>query len=182
MYYFSKFDRETEATVEHFKSELSSIRAGRATPQLVEEIKADCYGTMTTIAHVASITVTDPRTLIIQPWDKNLLPAIGKAISSARPGINPVSDGATLRIVMPELTGERRNQLVKLAGEKLEEAKISVRKFRSQTLDDIVEKEKNKEISEDEKFRLKDELQKKVDEVSTRLEKIAQKKLDEINL
>lgn len=182
MYDFSKFNREAEAVTEHFKSELASVRAGRVMPQLVEGIKADCYGTMTPITHVASITVADQKTLVIQPWDRNLLPAIEKAISSSQLGINPVSDGIVLRIVMPELTGERRIQLAKIIGEKLEEAKISLRILRSQTTDDIAGKEKNKEFGEDEKFRLKDALQKKVDETIARLEEIAQKKKDEINL
>lgn len=182
MYDFSKFNRATDAIAEHLKNELGSIRAGRVTPQLVEGIKADCYGTPTLIPHIASITVADPKTLVIQPWDKGLVPAIEKAITSAQLGINPVSDGDKLRIILPELTGERRNQLAKLVKEKLEEAKISLRQLRGETLDDISEKEKNKVFGEDEKFRLKDELQKKMDEVTLRLEETAQKKLNEINL
>lgn len=182
MYDFSKFNRESDALTAHFKSELSSIRAGRVTPQLVEELKADCYGALTSITHIASIAVADPKTLVIQPWDKNLLPAIEKAITSSQLGIRPVSDGDKLRVVIPELTGERRNQLVKLVGEKLEEAKISLRQLRSETMEDIAGKEKNNEFGEDEKFRLKDELQKKVEETTARLEEAAQKKKNEIKL
>lgn len=181
MYDFLKFNRGAEALADHLKSELASIRAGRITPQLVEGIKADCYGSPTPIPHIASITVADPKTLVIQPWDKSLAPAIEKAITSSQLGINPVLDGDKLRIILPELTGERRIQLAKLVKEKLEEAKIALRQLRSESLDDISEKEKSKVFGEDEKFRLKDELQEKVDEVTARLEETAQKKIDEIS-
>lgn len=182
MYDFSKFNRGAEALAEHLKSEFGTIRAGRVTPQLVEGIKADCYGSPTPIPHMASIMVADPKTLVIQPWDKSLVPAIEKAISSSQLGINPVSDGDKLRVILPELTGERRSQLVKLVKEKLEETKIALRQLRSETMDDISEEEKNKVFGEDEKFRLKDELQKRVDEIAARLEGTVQKKIDEINL
>jgi len=181
MYDFSKLNNDSSKVADWLKNELGVIRAGRANPQLVEEIKIDYYGSPTPIKHIATITIQDAKTIIIQPWDKKSIPLIEKAISVSQAGVNPISDGDKVRVSLPELTGERRTQLTKLVGEKLEEAKISLRKLRASTLDDIDEKEKNKQISEDEKFRLKDELQKKVDEATKRLEDIADKKKLEIN-
>ena len=181
MYDFSKLNGEIEKTCGWLGGELGTIRAGRATPQLVENIKVDFYGTPTPIGHTASIMIQNAKTIIIQPWDKGLLPAIEKAISSSQLGIMPITEGDKVRLTLPELTGERRTQLLKLTGEKLEEAKVSIRKLRTETWEDIQEREKNKELSEDEKFRLKDELQKKIDGAITQLEGLADKKRTEVN-
>ena len=181
MYNFSNFNSEVQKTIEWLKSELAAIRAGRATPQLVEGVKVDYYGSPTPIAHAASIIVQDAKTIIIQPWDKSMIPAFEKAILNASLGMSPVVDGDKIRLTLPELTGERRVQLAKLVGEKLEESKVSIRKFRAETWEDIQEREKKKEMSEDEKFRLKEELQKKVDEAVAQLEVAAEKKREEIS-
>ena len=181
MHNFSNFDSEVQKTIEWLKNELAAIRAGRATAQLIEGIKVDYYGSRTPIAHAASIIVQDAKTIVIQPWDKSLIPALEKAISASSLGMSPVLDGDKIRLMLPELTGERRAELVRLVGEKLEEAKVSIRKFRSETGDEIQKRERDKEIGEDEKFRLKSELQKKVDEATVRLDELARKKNEEIN-
>ena len=181
MYNFANFNSEVQKTSEWLKNELGAIRAGRATPQLVEGVRVDYYGSPTPITHAASIIVQDAKTIVIQPWDKSMIPAFEKAILSAALGMSPVIDGDKIRLTLPELTGERRVQLAKLAGEKLEEAKVSIRKSRTETWDDIQEREKKKEMSEDEKFRLKEELQKKVDQAVAQLELLAEKKREEIS-
>lgn len=179
-YDFYYLKNESQKIKEWFQNEISGLRTGRASPQLIENIKADYYGTPTPIQHMAAISIQDARTIVIQPWDKSALPAIEKAINQSDIGIQPIADKDIIRLTLPELTGERREQLKKVVREKLEESKVTLRKLRHEIVSDIENKEKEKEISEDEKFRLKEELQKQIDAGSKELDELGERKTKEI--
>ena len=179
-YDFSFFTKESQKIKEWLGQEVSGLRTGRASPQLIENIKADYYGTATPIKHMAAISIQDARTIVIQPWDKGALPAIEKAINQSDVGIQPIVDKDIIRLTLPELTGERREQLKKVVREKLEESKVTLRKLRHDILSDIEKREEEKEISEDEKFRLKEDLQKQIDGLGKELDGIAERKTKEI--
>ena len=166
--------------IEYFKGEIVVLRTGRATPALVEDLQVDYYGTKTPLKALASISTPDPRQILIQPWDKGALQPIEKAIQSSQLGLNPVVDGVYIRLNLPQLTEERRKDLIKILGQKAEETKISVRKAREEVLRVVDDAEKKKEISEDEKFRKKQETQKTVDEINKKIEEIVSAKEKEI--
>ena len=165
--------------VEALKRELASLRAGRATPALLERIQAEYYGTMTPINQLGSITTPDPRTLVIQPWDKSALGSIEKAIQKSELGLNPVSDGNVIRITLPPLTEERRKELVKETKKFGEEAKVAIRNIRRDANDEIKKKEKT-EISEDESRRHQEDVQKLTDRYVAEVDKILAAKEKEI--
>ncbi|MEK7083180.1 MAG: ribosome recycling factor, partial [Patescibacteria group bacterium] len=151
-------------TIEHLKSEIASLRTGRATPALVEDLEVDYYGSKTPLKALAAISNPEPRTLVIQPWDKGAMQLIEKAIQASPLGINPIADRDVIRLSIPPLTQERRKELVKLLGRYIEDARISVRKEREDALRVIDNQFKAKEISEDARFRQRSEIQKIVDE------------------
>ncbi|MBI4691904.1 MAG: ribosome recycling factor [Candidatus Terrybacteria bacterium] len=179
-YNFSKIKNKAEEIKNHFKNEISSLRTGRATPALVENIFIDSYGTRTALKHLTSISVEDAKTLRITPWDASILKNIETAISVSNLGIQPIADKQSIRLTLPELSEERRNSLLKLLSEKLQEVKISLRRERDDVWKDIQEKERGGEISEDDKFRFKDDLQKIIDKTTEELEEIAKRKESEI--
>lgn len=181
LYDFSNIKNDSEEIKEWLKKETSSLRTGRATPALVENIMVDSYGTRTPLKHVASIAVEDARTIRITPWDTGVLKNIEQSISASNLGIQPIADKQSIRVALPELTEERRKSLIKLLGEKLEEARVSLKLKREEEWKDIQEKERAGEISEDDKFRHKEELQKIIDKVSAGLEEIAKNKEREIS-
>lgn len=166
--------------VAHLKSEISNLRTGRATPALVEDLEVDYYGSKTPLKAIASISSPEPRTLVITPWDKQVLPALEKAIQSSALGLNPIAERDLIRLSIPALTEERRRELTKLLGRHVEDARITVRKHREEALKSIDAREKQKEISEDEKFRLKNEVQKLVDETNKKIEEMGSAKEKEI--
>lgn len=159
-----------DSVLEHFKTEIAGLRTGRATPALVEDLEIDYYGSPTPLKAVASISSPEPRTLLIQPWDKSAVQAIEKAIQSSSLGLNPATDRDAIRLSIPSLTEERRKELAKLLGRHTEDARIQIRRGREDSLRAVDHKEKQKEISEDEKFRLRNEVQKVVDEVNKKIE------------
>lgn len=169
-----------EKIIERLKSEISGLRTGRATPALVENLEVDYYGSKMPLKGLASISAIDARTIEIKPWDKNAIQPIEKAIQSSSLGLNPVTDREGIRLAIPSLTEERRKELTKLLGRNLEDARIHVRKEREDTLREIDRKEKSKEISEDEKFRQKNEVQKLVDETNKKIEEFGSQKEREI--
>lgn len=179
-YDFSKIKNKIEEIKNHFKNEIVSLRTGRATPALVENIFIDSYGTKTSLKHLASISTEDAKTLRITPWDASILKNIETAINVSNLGIQPIADKQSIRLVLPELSEERRNSLLKLLSEKFQEIKISLRKERDEVWKDIQEKERKGEIPEDDKFRFKDELQKIIDKITEELEEIAKRKELEI--
>ena len=164
------FKVKLEKIIERLKQEVSSLRTGRATPALVEDLEVDYYGVKTPLKAIASISSPEPRTLEIKPWDKNAIQPIEKAIQGSSLGLNPVTDRDAIRLSIPSLTEERRKELLKLLGKHLEEARIQVRRERDEVLKEIERREKAKGISEDEKFRQKNEAQKVIDDVNKKIE------------
>ncbi len=174
------FKPKLEKIVERLRHEVAGLRIGRATPALVEDLEVDYYGTKTPLKAVASISSPEPRTIVIQPWDKAVIPAIEKAIQGSSLGLSPITDREAIRLSVPPLTEERRRELVKMLSRHLEDARIQVRKEREEALKEIDKKEKAKEISEDEKFRQKNEAQKIVDEINKKIEEMGAAKEKEI--
>ncbi|MEX0919017.1 MAG: ribosome-recycling factor [Candidatus Paceibacterota bacterium] len=172
-------DKITEAK-RWLSAEFAGIRTGRATPALLDSIMVDSYGSRMAVSHVAAIGIEDARTLRITPWDKNQIGAIETAIAEANLGVSTSPDAVGLRVIFPDLTADRRKMLIKLIGEKLEEVRVSVRKERERLWTDIQSKERRGDLTEDDKFTLKDELQKKVDQASADFEKMADHKIIEI--
>ncbi|MBI2506987.1 MAG: ribosome recycling factor [Candidatus Niyogibacteria bacterium] len=181
MYDLSKFEVAAKRSREKLSEELGGLRTGRANPVLVKDIAVDYFGSKMKLEGLASISVQDARTLLIQPWDKNSIEPIEKAVRASNLGLQPVADKNVLRIILPELTGERRAALLKLTGEKLEASRVALRQEREAVWKDIQEKERKGEMSEDEKFRLKDDLQKKIDRFNKDFEELAEKKKQEIS-
>lgn len=173
-------DRMKKIT-EWLGKEYQSIRTGQATPALLDSVKVESYGTVVPLQQVANVGVENARTLRIAPWDPSTVKSIEKAITEADLGLSVSVDDSGLRAIFPELTGERRTQLLKLAKQKLEEARVSVRAARDEAMKDIETKEKNSEIGEDEKFAKKEQIQKSVDTTNQELETIYQKKNAEIS-
>lgn len=159
--------RETEdkmkKSVQSLQKELGGLRAGRATPALLEKLAVEYYGVPSPIHQVASVNVPDPRTLVIQPWDKTMLKPIEKAIQKSDLGLTPNSDGTLIRLVLPPLTTERRNELVKVARKKAEEAKVAIRNLRRDANELIKKCEKEGDISEDQAKKGQEEAQKLTD-------------------
>ncbi|HCP24258.1 MAG TPA: ribosome recycling factor [Dehalococcoidia bacterium] len=155
----TKMDRAVEA----FKRDLQQLRTGRATPALVENVEVDYYGTMTPLKQIASISVPDARAIMIQPWDTGSLRDIEKSLQSSDMGFNPSNDGATITVPIPQLTNDRRQELVKLLKRKVEDGKVSVRNARRDGQDTLRKMEKDKSISQDETRRAQDQLQKTTD-------------------
>jgi len=167
-------------TVEVLRKEYASLRAGRATPALLEKIQVDYYGTPTPINQLANVSVPEARLLIIQPWDKSTVPSIEKAILKSDLGITPTGDGNVIRISVPQLTEERRKELVKVVKKKAEEAKVAVRNLRRDANDRIKAAEKKNVISEDDAKRGQDEIQKLTDKHILSIDKTAEVKEKEI--
>lgn len=158
----------------------SSLRTGRASPALVEDLEVEAYGLKQSVKALAAISTPNPREIVIQPWDKSLLPAMEKAIQGSSLGLNPIADKETIRLSLPMLTEERKRDLVKLLKEKLESSRIQVRRLRDEAMKEIDVKEKAKAISEDEKFRKKQEAEKTVGECNKKIEEIGASKEREI--
>jgi ribosome recycling factor len=145
---------EFEHVLEFLKSELNGLRTGRANAAIVEDLPVEAYGGTMAVKGVASILVPDAKTIMIEPWDKTLTKEIEKGIRDAGIGVNPVVDGTRVRLTLPPLTEEGRKELVKIVGKKAEEARIGIRGVREDLKEAILKMEKDKEISEDERFRL----------------------------
>ena len=177
---FAVFKQKTKSVEEWLQKEYRGIRTGRATPAILDSLRIEVYGSKMPIHQVASITVEDPRTLRISPWDKTQIKEIEKGIQTSNLGLSVAVDDVGIRVAFPELTAERRGDFVKVAKEKLEEAKVSLRREREEVWDNLQEQEKDSKISEDEKFRGKDEMQKIVDESNKNLETLFEKKEKEI--
>jgi len=176
------FKKKTEEIKEWLKKEFSSIRTGRATSAVLDSIYVDSYGSRMKISQVANITSEDARTLKVIPWDKTQLKSIENAITISNLGISVSVDEKGVRVIFPVLTSETRASLIKIAKTKLEDARISIRADRDKAWGEIQEKEKNKEIGEDEKFSFKEKLQKIIDEANKELEIIYEKKKNEIEI
>ncbi|TYP54277.1 ribosome recycling factor [Thermosediminibacter litoriperuensis] len=179
-----KIYKETEERMKkvlgNLKSELAAIRAGRASTALLDKVFIDYYGVPTPVNQVATVSVPEPRMILIQPWDVKMLGAIEKAILKSDLGLTPTSDGKVIRLVLPELTSERRKELVKMAKKKAEDAKVLVRNIRRDANDLVKKMEKNGEISEDDSKRSQEEIQKLTDNYVEEIEKAFANKEKEI--
>ena len=173
-------DRRMQKAIDALKQDLNTIRAGRASSALLERITVDYYGTPTPINQVASVTVPEARLLVIQPWDKKLLIDIEKAIQKSDLGINPNNDGQVIRLVIPPMSEDRRRDLVKSLHKKLDEHKVAVRNIRRDVQDKLRDREKKKEVSEDELKRSIDRLQKLTDKHIEEMDKVGKSKELEI--
>lgn len=169
-----------ERTIEYFRSELTSLQVGRATPGLVEEIEIDAYGQKMKLKELAAISVPEPRLLIIRPWDKEIMTNIEAGIRNSNLKLSPVPEEDLIRLKVPPLSEERRKELAKILQEKAEECHISIRRQREEAWKEIQLAEQKKEIREDDKFRAKDELQKIVDEYNGKIGEMKKKKEQEI--
>lgn len=178
---FPTFKKRIEEVERWLGEEFATIRTGQATPALLDGIKVESYGTLVPLNQVASVGVEDARTIRITPWDAGMVKEIEKAIAESDLGVGVGSDEKGVRVTFPELTSERREQLLKLAKAKHEDARVSVRAARDEEVRDLEEKEKKGEVSEDEKFTGKDKLQKEVDAVNKRLEDMLKRKEEEIS-
>ena len=177
----SNYKQEFDKTVEYLRHDISGLRTGRASTAMVEDISVEAYGTRQPLKATASINVSDAKTLVIEPWDKGLLAAVEKGIRESDLGINPVNDGRVIRLCLPELTTERRAELTKVLHQKLENARISVRKVREEAREEIKMEEEGKVIGEDEKFRLQEEIEKLVKDYNEKVKEVGEKKEAEIN-
>lgn len=169
-----------EKSFQFLKNELSKIRAGKATPALVANLLVDYYGTKTPLRQLATITCPESRLILISPFDKNSLREIEKAILQSSQGLNPQNDGKVIRVLLPPLTEERRKETTQLVSQKLEETKKVFRDIREESWKKIREMEENKEISEDDKYKAKKELDELIGEFNAKAEEIAEKKKEEI--
>ncbi|QHT60729.1 ribosome recycling factor [Paenibacillus lycopersici] len=164
-------EERMDKAIAALKRDLATLRAGRATPALLDRLQVEYYGAMTPVNQLANINTPDSRTLLVQPWDKSSLGAIEKAIMKSDLGLTPSNDGATIRLSIPMLTEERRSELVKLTKKFGEEAKVAIRNIRRDANDDIKKLEKS-EISEDESRRHQDDIQKSTDKFIAEVEKV----------
>lgn len=175
----SQFEVKMGKTYDNLVGEFGAIRAGRANPKILDRLRVDYYGTPTPIQQVGNVSVPEPRMIVIQPWDKTLLKAIEKAILTSDIGINPSNDGTCIRLVFPELTEERRKDLVKEVKKKGEAAKVATRNIRRDG-NDYLKKLGKEDISEDEIKDLEDELQKLTDKAIKNIDKLIDEKSSEI--
>lgn len=173
-------ERRMAGAVESLKGDLSGLRTGRANTSLLDPVQCEVYGAMMPLNQVATVSAPEPRMLSVQVWDKANLTAVEKGIAHANLGLNPMIDGQTLRLPMPDLTEERRKDLAKLAGQYAEKAKIAIRNVRRDAMESLKADEKKKEISEDERKRMEEEVQKSTDKYVADTDTAASKKEQEI--
>jgi ribosome recycling factor len=173
-------ENRMKVSAEHFRKDLAKLRTGRASLSLFEDIRVDYYSTLTPINQLASLGIPDPTLVTVQPWDPTLLEPIDKAIRAADLGLNPINDGKTLKVPIPPLDDERRRDMAKRIKKMLEEEKTALRNMRRESKDAIELLEKDKKITEDDKFNGLEQLQKLIDDYSKKTEDVAAAKEKEI--
>lgn len=171
---------EFEKVITHLKGELGALRGNRATPALVEHVVVEAYGMKQPLKALAAISVVDAKTLTIEPWDKSVMKDIEKGIKMANVGVNPVNEGQLIRMVLPPFTEENKKELVKIVHTRLEDARSGVRTIREKLRQQVVDSEKKKEMSEDDKFRQLEKLEKMAAEYNEQVKKIGEAKEKEI--
>jgi ribosome recycling factor len=173
-------ERKMKRAVEALQHDLASVRTGRASPALLERVNVEYYGAPTPLNGVATISVPEPRLILIQPWDKKMLPVIEKAIQKSDLGLTPSSDGNVVRLPIPALNEERRRDLVKQVHKRVEEARVAVRNCRRDAIDELRKGEREKQISEDEVKRAQDRLQKLTDGFIAQVDDVGKRKESEV--
>ncbi len=169
-----------EGSINHFEDELATIHTGRASANLVDTILVDLYGSKQSIKQIASITIPEPRQILIQPWDKGATGQIESAIRNSNLGFSPVNNGDSVRVIIPELTEERRKDIIKVTKEKAEEAKVSIRTSRTESWNIIKKLKVDGVIGEDEMYRGEHRIQEEVDKANHKIEEILAKKEKEL--
>ena len=177
---YQEYDVKMQKTIEVVVSDFAGVRAGRANAAVLDKITVEYYGTETPIQQVASISTPDARTLVIQPWDGTLLKAVEKALLASELGINPQNDGASIRLSFPQLTEERRKELVKQIHKYAEAGKVAVRNIRRDAMENFKKQEKKSEITEDELKQAEKDLQKLTDDSCKKLDELLAKKEKEL--
>lgn len=180
MYNFSIFKAEIKKVGDFLSKEYSQLNIGRASPMVLDGVTVEAYGSRVPLKNTASVSIEDPKTLRINPFDKSQIKEIEKAIAAANLGLSIAVDDMGIRVIFPQLTTESRQSLVKVLKEKLEEQRITIRREREWIWDDIQKKEKEGKLTEDEKFKAKEELQKIIDEANRNLEASFEKKQKEV--
>ncbi|MBI4837088.1 MAG: ribosome recycling factor [Candidatus Portnoybacteria bacterium] len=176
----NKLKPDFDKAIEYLKTELNGLQVGRATPALAENIIVECYGQKFSIKQLGSIHVSEPRVLIIQPWDKTILKQIEKAIFTSRPGLSAAVDGDVVRVSIASLNEEKRKELLSILSDKLEEAKITIRLRREKAWKEIQDLTRDGKIREDDKFRAKDDLQELVGDYNEKVDEMGDVKEKEI--
>jgi ribosome recycling factor len=179
-YNFSDFKTQLKKVEEYLGKEYSQLNIGRASPMVLDGVSVDSYGSQMPLKNVASVSIEDPKTLRVVPWDKSQIKGVEKAIVGANLGLSVATDDLGIRVIFPQLTTETRQTLVKVLKEKLEESRITVRREREVVMEDIEAKKKESKMTEDEMFRAKEELQKIINETNNGLENIFEKKEKEV--
>jgi ribosome recycling factor len=173
-------EKKMETSIDALRQELATIRTGRATPALIEHVKVDYAGVLTPLKHIAGVSASGANLLTIQPWDPSSIKSIEKAILRSNLGLTPSSDGTIIRLNIPPLSEERRQELIKIVRARVEEGKITIRNLRREAADELKQLEKNKEISQDENKRAMDTLQKLTDSFIDCAEQARQDKEEEL--
>lgn len=176
----SIYEEKMEKSISSLESEYTAIRAGRANPRVLDRIQVDYYGTPSPLQSVANISVPEARMIQIQPWESSLIKDIEKAIMASDIGLTPANDGKVIRLVFPELTEDRRKELVKDVKKKGEAAKVAVRNIRRDANDTVKKESKANEISEDEQKQMEDKIQKLTDKYTAQIDKMIESKSDEV--
>ena len=173
-------DRKMDRTIDALKRDFNTLRTGRATPSLVENVMVECYGVPTPLQQLASITAPDARAILVQPWDKQTLREIEKSLTKSELGFNPANDGNTITVPVPPLSQERRQELVRLLKRKIEDGKVAIRNVRRDGQESLRKLERDKSISQDENRRAQDQLQKTTDAHTKVIDQVATAKETEI--
>jgi ribosome recycling factor len=172
--------RRMQGAVQSLRSDLASLRTGRASPSLLDPIQVEAYGAMMPLAQVATVTAPEPRMLSVQVWDRSMVTPVEKAIRDSNLGLSPQSEGQVIRLRLPDLTEQRRKELVKVAHKYAEDGKVAARHVRRDGLDEIKKIEKAKQMSEDEAARLADQVQKATDQTIGEIDALVSQKEKEI--
>lgn len=178
--YIQAKEEEVQKAIEFFKKEIANLRTGRANPAILEGIQVEAYGTKTPLNGLANINVPDGQSLLVSPWDKNVIKEIEKAIVDADLGVSVVNEGDKLRLTVPKMTEENRKEIVKKLNEKMEESRIKIRQTRDEMKSDIEKAEDLKEISEDDKFRFIKEMDEEIGKKNDELKSIRDRKEQDI--
>jgi len=177
---YDEHERKMKKTIELLMEQFGSIRAGRANPSVLDQVRVDYYDAPTPIAQIATVSTPDPRTLVIQPWDASSLKMIEKAINSSELGINPTNDGKVIRLAFPQLTEERRRELIKQISKMAEEAKVAVRNIRRDAVEKAKAEKKKGDMTEDDLANTEKDLQKLTDNYVKEIDKVTEKKEKEL--
>ena len=177
----SELKEKLQKTLEHFQAQLATVRSGRAAPAMVEDLEVEAYeGTTLTLKELATITSPEPTMLLVQPWDASVVEKIAKALQNSELDLNPAVEGNVIRVPVPPLSEERRRELVKIVNQRLEEARQSIRNIRRNIMDQIERQKEDSEISEDDFFRLKKQIQEEVEKVNEEIKDLGDRKESEL--